>query len=433
MKKNLLLLLFACLSAFSGMAQNVNVTFQVHNPDSTPVYVFGSWSGWGNWPGDAMAAIGSGYHQVTLSIPANNSYEFKFVNGNGPTLEPLDPSWSCTNGNAQYTNRTLLIGGSDTTLCFDWNSCTGCSAPVGNVGITFQVHNPLPGPVFVFGSWDWTSYPGVAMTSIGNGYYAGTIYLPAFTTYEFLFVSGSPLTIETLDPAGTCTNGNAQYTNRVINVGGSDTTICSDWDTCNSCTVVTQQRQATFRVENPPTTPVYLFGSWNGWSNWPGFQMNPIGNNVYEYTLPLTSNTPYEYLYVNGSNPVKETLDPSWPCTNGNGQYTNRTITMSSNDTNVCAVWSTCSSCTASAIGELDGNPIRLLFKEDAMMLASRSNGGVDAIEVYDISGRKLVDLHNGIMFNSWIPMNLSRSNMYIVRITANGKSTTLKALPSSY
>lgn len=432
MKKNLLIVLLVCWSAFSGLAQNVNVTFQVNNPDSTPVYVFGSWN-WSSYPGVAMTSLGGGYYQGTLSLPANTAYEFKFVNGNGPTLEPLDPSWPCTNGNAQYTNRVLSIGGNDTTICFDWNSCASCTAPVGNVGITFQVHNPLPGPVYVFGSWNWNSYPGVAMTPIGNGYYAGTIYLPAFTTYEFLFVSGNPLTIESLDPAGSCTNGNPQYTNRVINVAGSDTTICSDWDTCNSCTVVTQQRQATFRVENPVTTPVYLFGSWNGWSNWPGFPMNDIGNNVYEASLQLTSNTPYEYLYVTGSSPATEVLDPSWPCTNGNAQYTNRTITMSNNDTTVCAIWATCNSCTASAIGELNGNTIRLLIKENAMMLAYEKYQSVDAIEIYDISGRKLLDLRENISLNTWIPVNLRNGNLYLVRITSGGKSTTLKAVPTSY
>ncbi|MFM7218576.1 MAG: hypothetical protein ACKO1U_11200, partial [Bacteroidota bacterium] len=115
-----------------------------------------------------------------------------------------------------------------------------------NVNVTFQVHNPLPGPAYVFGSWNWNAYPGTPMVSIGNGYYAATIALTNLSNYEFLFVSGSPLTIESLDPAWSCTNNNAQYTNRVLYVGAGDTTVCSDWDTCTSCFVVTQQRQATF-------------------------------------------------------------------------------------------------------------------------------------------------------------------------------------------
>jgi 1,4-alpha-glucan branching enzyme len=432
MKKNVLVLIFSCLIALSMKAQNINVTFQLHNPDSTPAFVFGSWSGWSNWPGDVMTDIGNGYHQVTLSIPANAAYEFKFVNGNGPTLEPLDPTWPCTNGNSQYTNRVLSVGGADTTICFDWNSCATCSTPVSNVGITFQVHNPLPGPVFVFGSWNWAGYPGTPMTSIGNGYYAATLNLPSLTNYEFLFVSGNPLTIESLDPAWSCTNGNAQYTNRVINVGAADTTYCSDWDTCNSCTVVSQQLAATFRVENPPSTPVYLFGSWTGWSNWPGDQMNSIGNNVYELTIQLTSNSPYEYLYVNGTTPVKETLDPSWPCTNGNAQYTNRTLTMGTSDTAVCAIWETCNACTASSVNELDGKQIRLVVREGSLMLVADASGSVDAVEIYDIAGRKVNETQSQVTFNSWIAAPLNNNTLYFVRVISDGKAVTFKAVVSA-
>lgn len=432
MKRNLLLIVLTSLLASGMHAQIVNVTFQVHSPDSTPVYVFGSWSGWTNWPGDAMTSIGSGYYQVTLPMPANAPYEFKFVNGNGPTLEPLDPTWPCTNGNSQYTNRTLNLGPADTTVCFDWNSCVSCTAPVGNVGITFQVHNPLPGPVYVFGSWNWTAYPGTPMASLGNGYYATTLFLPAFTNYEFLFVSGSPLTIESLDSSWSCTNGNPQYTNRILNVGGSDTTICSDWDTCNSCTVVTQQYQATLRVENPATTPVYLFGSWNNWSNWPGFPMTSIGNNVYEYTLPLLSNTPYEYLYVNGATPVKETLDPTWPCTNGNFQYTNRTITMGNNDTTVCAVWETCNACAFTSVGELGAAPVRLLLREDGLMLLSSSGVAIDALDIYDFSGRRIFCSETNPDFNTLIPVSLKNDCLYLVRLVSGSDSVVFKAIPQN-
>ena len=75
--KKLLLLLFIVLFGANVNAQTNLVTFQVHNPDSTPVFVFGSWSGWSNWPGDPMANVGNGYYSVTLSIPTilrMNSY-----------------------------------------------------------------------------------------------------------------------------------------------------------------------------------------------------------------------------------------------------------------------------------------------------------------------------------------------------------------------
>jgi hypothetical protein len=109
----------------------INVTFQVQNPDSTPVFAFGSWSGWGNWPGNPMTSIGNGFYATTINFPANTNYEFLFVNGNAPwAKEVLDPAWTCTNGNAQYTNRVLNLGSLDTTICLNWNSCNSCVVPV---------------------------------------------------------------------------------------------------------------------------------------------------------------------------------------------------------------------------------------------------------------------------------------------------------------
>jgi hypothetical protein len=54
MIKKLLSLSLALFLTSAVFSQTQNVTFQVANPDSTPVYVFGSWSGWSNWPGDQM-------------------------------------------------------------------------------------------------------------------------------------------------------------------------------------------------------------------------------------------------------------------------------------------------------------------------------------------------------------------------------------------
>ena len=71
-------------------------------------------------------------------------------------------------------------------------------------------------------------------------------------------------------------------------------------------------------------------------------------------------------------------------------------------------------------------------MKENAIMLEYEKYGSVDAVEIYDISGRKLFDVRENISFNTWIPVNLSNGNLYLVRITSAGRSTTLKAIPTS-
>ena len=141
------------------------------------------------------------------------------------------------------------------------------------------------------------------MANVGNGYYSVTLNIPNNTTHEFLFVNGVGPTKEALDPAWPCTNGNGQYTNRVFTLGTNDTTVCADWQSCNTCNVPTGTVAVTYQVHNPDSTPVYVFGSWSGWGNWPGDLMLPVGNGYYAKTLFLPSSTTYEYLYVNGVGP----------------------------------------------------------------------------------------------------------------------------------
>jgi hypothetical protein len=50
-------------------------------------------------------------------------YEFKFSADNWSISESLDPSWGCTNGNAQYTNRTLVVD-ENRVICPEWGLCT---------------------------------------------------------------------------------------------------------------------------------------------------------------------------------------------------------------------------------------------------------------------------------------------------------------------
>ena len=115
MKRKIQLLVVMLFVAFTSFAQTQMVTFQVESPDSTPVSLIGSWN-WGNWPGASMTAVTATKYSVTMPLLPNSPYEFLFVNGATPTKEVLNPAWSCTNGNAQYTNITLNLGANDIYL-----------------------------------------------------------------------------------------------------------------------------------------------------------------------------------------------------------------------------------------------------------------------------------------------------------------------------
>ncbi|MFM7216989.1 MAG: hypothetical protein ACKO1U_03105, partial [Bacteroidota bacterium] len=113
---------------FGGSIPPVVVTFQVQNPDSLPVYVFGSWSGWSNFPGTLLSATSNpNIYEGAITLNANTPYEYLFVNGGATAVtEVLNAADPCTNGNTQYTNRTLVTGNMDMTVCSQWASCNTC-------------------------------------------------------------------------------------------------------------------------------------------------------------------------------------------------------------------------------------------------------------------------------------------------------------------
>jgi gas vesicle protein len=251
--------------------------------------------------------------------------------------------------------------------------------------VTFQVSAPDSLPVYVFGSWNWGGYPGTLMTSVGGGFYTATLPLAENTVHEYLFVNGGGTAPakEVLNPADACTNGNAQYTNRVLNLGAADMTVCNSFGSCATCTVPGGPVQITFEVQNPAQTPVFIFGSWSGWGNYPGDAMTPIGNGKYSITLPLSSATPYEYLFVNGSAAAvaKEILDPTTPCTNGNAQYTNRTLTTMNVNQTICSTWGSCATCTTPVQALVD---LPLTFTDPLMNYGLTDFGGTNSSVVPD-------------------------------------------------
>jgi len=417
-----------CNSCSSGPAQ-VNVTFQVQNPTSTPVFVFGSWSGFGNYPGDVMTPIGNGVYSVTLALNANSNYEYLFVNGATPSNEVLDPAWPCTNGNSQYTNRTLAVAGTDLTVCAQWETCNSCTSVPALANVTFQVENPDSIPVYVFGSWNgFSNYPGTPMTSIGNGIYEATIQLGTNANYEYLFVNGTTPVKEVLNPALPCTNGNGQYTNRTLGLGAADTSVCAIWATCSACgTVPPVYVNATFQVQNPDSTPVYVFGNWNGFSNYPGTPMTSIGNGIYEASIQLLENTTFEYLFVNGGTPIKEVLDPAWLCTNGNSQYTNRVIITPSVDFTACAKWSSCDPCTTTSVNEITATDLQLVYANQGLMISSSKVKSIDQLVIFDVMGKQVFAAKSFVNTNALIPVQFDAAGIYLVKLMVNNQVMTFR------
>ncbi len=397
-----------------GQPTTVTYTFQVQNPDSTPVYVFGSWNGFSNWPGTPMSPLGGGVYTADIVLNPSSSYEYLYVNGPTPTKEVLDPAWACTNGNAQYTNRTLLTGTTDAALCAIWATCNSCNVVVSNpidLPITFDdttvnyalvdfggntsaiTADPVGGSNQVLQVDKSNTAQTWAGTTIGGNGLANAIpfasnatrismrvYSPdagivvrlkaedaanGAVSVETDAVTTTSNAWETLEfnfanqASGTAAINFANTYNKLsafFNFGVDGATAGAKTYYCDDITFlppVSNLINVTFQVQNPDSTPVSVIGSWD-WTAFPGVPMTPVGNGIYSGTVPLQASSSYEFKFVNGGISTLETLDPTWPCTNGNAQYTNRTLSLGTSDTTICAVWSSCNTCNVVVLTQVD-------------------------------------------------------------------------------
>ena len=178
-----------------------------------------------------------------------------------------------------------------------------------------------------------------------------------------------------------------------------------------------QNMNVKFAIQNVDSLPVYVFGNWNNWSNFPGTPMvfNTATGN-YEITIPLASNSTVEYLYVNG-NLSKETLNSTWPCTNGNAQYTNRIATLGAVDTTICNQWETCSACFPLALNNAKNENVSIFLNSQFIRINATNISQFDQLEIFDLVGKKVFGSNGIFKTNQNISVNLKSNTFYIVRL----------------
>jgi len=185
----------------------------------------------------------------------------------------------------------------------------------------------------------------------------------------------------------------------------------------------------TFRVQAADSMPVYVFGSWTNFGNWPGDTMASIGNDTYERTLSIPGNQPIEFLYVHGVGPTKEAMDSTAACTNMNSQYTNRLATLGTADTTICFRWETCASCVPVGIKERTKLDMDVLVSTNYINVLSGSLVSVDGLEIMDLTGRTVFSAIGPVPTNERINLNLKKNTFYIIRVTKEGVQHTVKSL----
>ena len=121
------------VSVSSCQPAPVNITFQVDMGLVTTAFttpeINGSWNNWAGGSNPMTDADGDNVWEGTISL-LPGSYEYKFAADNWTSQETNDPNAPCTNGNATYTNRTLIVSNVDVTLpAVCWGSCDPCVYP----------------------------------------------------------------------------------------------------------------------------------------------------------------------------------------------------------------------------------------------------------------------------------------------------------------
>jgi hypothetical protein len=177
-----------------------NVTFQVDMNQVTAGFTTPEVNGfWNNWCGNCNAmsdANGDGIWEVTIPLEVGTTQEFKYSADAWTIQEMNDPTAPCTNGNATYTNRVLVVPAADTTLpVVCWSSCYGCTVDVTlQVNMAWEVANNAISAdgIHVAGDFQGWNPGATAMTDANSdGIYEVTINVPANSSIQYKFINGN--------------------------------------------------------------------------------------------------------------------------------------------------------------------------------------------------------------------------------------------------
>ena len=290
----------------------------------------------GTWEGVASIADGTSGNYIFLNSPSHG--------GDWGTKEDLT-GLPCSDP-ANFNDRILPTITGDTTLLHCFGNCVTdgtCGAVVSG-----GCHYVIDMQDSYGDGWN-----GASITVSVNGSAVATWGLSSGSSgsdsletlngdlVDFSFTGGnwdSEITFQITDPSG------AQIYNGGAPSAGSFLTQTSN-ATCVPATVnVTFQVDMGLVAAGTFTTPE-VNGTWNNWCG----NCNPMtdadGDGIWEATIPLLSGT-YEYKFSADSWTIQEMNDPTAPCTNGNPTYTNRTLSVGTNDVTLSVVcWGSCDPC----------------------------------------------------------------------------------------
>ena len=311
-----LVLLFLVNVVYS---QTAAVTFQVdmNNETVSPdgVHIAGGFQGW-----DPSATLltdddSDGIYELTIDLPADSTYEFKFINGaSWDFVEDVPPT--CQVEVSGNDNRFVAVGANDTEVTYHicWESCAACGMTTVRFRVDMMHEEVSSEGVHVAGNFQgWNPSTSPLSDADGDGvwetwasFYEGTI---ADGTLHFKFINGdnwaSPN--EAMSDQA-CAD---EFGNRILEFSDENIVLTADASVfeapCfNSCDVCVEPVEVTFRVdmttqESVSPNGVHVAGSFQGWNP----SANPLydddGDGIWEATYGLMPGE-YQFKFINGND-----------------------------------------------------------------------------------------------------------------------------------
>lgn len=212
------------MNGYSGTITGLNVSGN-----------FNDWCGTCNQMSDANM---DGIWEVTLPIAAD-SIEWKYTMNNWAVQENFTEGDPCTKTTGGFTNRFAIFSGDTTLGPVCWEQCAAC--PQNIVNVTFRVDMSEVTETFTtpelngtFNGWCGTC--NAMSDEDGDNVWEVTIPFNEGDSIEYKFSADNWTIQEMNDPEAPCTNGNTQYTNRVLEIPAADITleaVC--WGSCYVC------------------------------------------------------------------------------------------------------------------------------------------------------------------------------------------------------
>lgn len=408
-------------------AQQVSVTFQVDMSKQTVsgdgVHVAGSFQDEAGFAGDwdpSTTALtdgdGDGVYEVTVNLPADSTYQYKFVNGNKWGGDEGVPS-ACNVGG----NRELKVpsSGPHTTPKVCFGSCDPCPTAVDTVAFTIKVdmsqQTVSANGVHVAGDFGAGGYPswnpsGIALTDgDGDKVYEVTLTLPE-GTYPFKFINGNDWPDNEGVPGECNAGGNREYKITGDGDDQSESGFTAMYIAAFGMCPAKDSTDVTFFVDMNNQTVgangVHLAGAFDQ-SGLPGWDPSGIGltdgdgDGVYEVTLRLAEGD-YGHKFINGDAWGDDESIPPACNVGGNRNYTSKSNNDAWNDVLTDSVKVCFGECSETCPVQLP--PIKVTFRVDmsneivnaaGVFIAGSFPGAVwvkDTFKMSDADGNEVYD-----------------------------------------